>query len=141
MPLRPFVCQAKTEESIAAIADRCEIQLLEVARRNGAEDLETLARLGELYSRVGRYLDGLAIDVRLVALAPDDPIVRYNLACSLALTHQVDAAVDSLNQAIHLGYDDLEHLLEDDDLALVRTHPAFQSTIVLLRESAARQRP
>jgi tetratricopeptide (TPR) repeat protein len=135
MPSRPYVWQTKTEESIAAIADRCELDMLEIARREGAEDLETLARLGELYSRVGRYLDGLAIDVRLATIAPDDPIVRYNLACSLSLTHQVDAAIGCLTEAIRLGYDDLEHLLADDDLAPVRAHPSFQVVLDLLRDS------
>jgi len=129
MPLRPLLIEPKTQESIAAIADRCEIELLELALMENARDFDVLARLGELYSRVGRLTEGLAIDIRLVGMAPRDPIVHYNLACSLALTRQVDAAVSSLQEAVRLGYDDLDHLLEDDDLKSLHGLAAFRDLL------------
>lgn len=129
MPSRPLLLPQKTQESIAAIADRCEIELLEVALTQNGEDFEVLARLGELYSRVGRLSEGLALDIRLVGMAPRDPIVHYNLACSLALTRQTDAAITALAEAIRLGYDDLEHLLADADLNSLHSMVEFKDLL------------
>lgn len=132
MPSRPLLLPKKTQQSVAAIADRCEIELLELALAQNADDFEVLARLGELYSRVGRLAEGLAIDIRLVGMAPRDPIVHYNLACSLALTRQSDAALTALSEAIRLGYNDLDHLLDDADLRSLHGIAGFRELLALL---------
>ena len=84
-----------------------------------------LAELGELYTRAGEYEKGLALDRRLIELAPESPIVHYNLACSLALLDQPDGAFEALEKAVQLGYRDLAHLRRDPDLASLRTDPRF----------------
>jgi len=78
-----------TRDAIDLLAHRYERELLEEVVRVNPQDIETLIRLGELYSRSGRLREGLSVDLRLVTLAPVDPIVRYNLACSLSLTGRV----------------------------------------------------
>ena len=75
------------------------------------------------------------VDRRLVALLPDDPSVRYNLACSLALTGAREAALDALGEAIQRGYDDPEHLSADDDLASLRDEPRFVALLAGLTRS------
>ena len=47
--------------------------------------LECLMYLGNAYTAMGEYEKGLQIDVRLVKLKPEDPLVHYNLACSYSL--------------------------------------------------------
>ncbi len=141
MTTRTTVLQRTTEERISAIADRYEIELLEVALADNPIDFEILVRLGELYSRVGRYQDGLAIDLRLVALAPLDPIVHYNLACSLSLTGQVDEAMREILTAIRHGYNELDHLLTDPDLAGVRRHASFPEILRRFGEHEGAGRP
>src|SRR5262245_20319422 len=113
MTTRRVSLHPHTEQRIAALADGYEIELLEAALSENAGDFDVLCRLGELYSRVGRHHDGLALDLRLVGMAPLDPIVHYNLACSLALTGQADDAMREILRAIRLGYDELDHLLAD----------------------------
>ena len=56
---------------------------------------------------------------------PDDPTAHYNLACSCALTGDPDGAFAALDQAVELGYGDLDLLRTDADLAALRTDPRF----------------
>src|SRR5690606_8739893 len=113
-------------------ADRHELDLLELLLETAPEDFETLVRLGELYTRTGRHEDGLRADRRLVELAPANPIVRYNLACSLALLRKAEDACAALREAVRLGYRDLEHLLEDSDLESLHGHPLFADVVRVL---------
>lgn len=85
--------------------------------------------LAHLLTRLGRYSEGLAHDQELVRRHPLDPICRYNLACSLALLAQRDAAFEALEQALSLGYRDAAALQEDPDLASLRADPRFQSLL------------
>lgn len=96
-------------------------------------DVEALIRLGETYTRRGRYQDGLAIDRRLVALLPEDDTAHYNLACSLALTGDPDGAFAALEQAVALGYHAVEHLLTDDDLQALHRDPRWDALLARLR--------
>jgi Flp pilus assembly protein TadD len=98
---------------------------LGVALRHRPEDVDVLGELGLVYTRLGRYTDGLEVDRRLVRLAPDNPTAHYNLACSLALCGQAEAALDSLETAVTFGYDDGPHLAADEDLASLRPQARF----------------
>ncbi|MEZ6017776.1 MAG: hypothetical protein R3F49_21900 [Planctomycetota bacterium] len=95
----------------------------ELTRR--PENLEALAELGHLYTRLGRYMEGLAVDRQLVAALPEDSTAHYNLACSLALTGDLDGAFAALERSLDLGYDDGELIAEDEDLAPLHADPRF----------------
>lgn len=97
------------------------------------DNFEALSELATLLTRLGRLEEGLAADQRLASLAPDDPTVHYNLACSLALLARTEAALDALERAIALGYRDTEHLLADQDLASLSPAPRFQALLASLR--------
>lgn len=103
------------------------------ARRPG--NFEALSDLASILTRLGRVEEGLQADEQLVRLAPEEPIVHYNLACSLALLGRVDPALDALERAVALGYTDLAHLEEDPDLERARSSPRFAA---LLRQLRAR---
>lgn len=99
---------------------------------DGAPDyLDVLRLQGELLSRKGLYVEALLIDRRLVELLPDDCIVRYNLACSLAQGQFFDEAIEQLRRSLQLGYQDFEYLECDSDLDQLRHHPSY---VALLEE-------
>ncbi|GAG20277.1 unnamed protein product, partial [marine sediment metagenome] len=79
-----------------------------------------LIPLADDYTKVGRYEEGLLLDERLSKLRPDDPLIHYNLACSYALTNQVKKGLATLKIAIELGYEDLDWMEKDADLADIR---------------------
>ncbi len=110
-----------------------EIQFFERLVERHPAFVEPLIQLGELYTRTGRYTDGLQIDRRLTKLRPRDPITWYNLACSYSLVGQFAYALRALKKAIQLGYEDWAFLQRDPDLAPLRRAPAFQHFLAKAR--------
>lgn len=121
-----------TEEARAAV-ERVGQEFLAsiygVAAARDPEDIAVLAELGHVYTHLGRYQDGLEVDAKLVEAAPDDPTVRYNLACSQALLGQSDDALETLQVALDLGYDDVDFMREDGDLASLHDDPRFHDLL------------
>lgn len=105
----------------------------EIALRHRPDDLELLSELGQNYTRLGRYEEGLAVDRRLARLVPDNATVHYNLGCSLALSGHPAEALDALAQAVELGYADADFMLQDEDLAKLREEPRFTALVETLR--------
>ena len=99
-----------------------------VLRRN-ANNVDALRQQVELLGIKGNYRQALDLDRRLVRLVPEDFVARYNLACSLSMVGQVDAALTALDTALELGYCDWAHLEADSDLESVRAHDGFQDLL------------
>ena len=103
-----------------------EISFYEGITRDGAPYPEALELLGDAYDERGRFADSLHVDRQLRELNPADPLVRYNLACSLSRTGQFEQAATELEQALDLGYQDVQQLNADPDLEDLRHHPAYR---------------
>lgn len=98
---------------------------------------EVLINLGDLFARKGCHRRALQVDLRLAQLCPRSATVFYNLACSHALLTHMSEALSALEAAVDLGYDDLEHLLSDPDLAAIRRHVGFRRVLVKLESASA----
>lgn len=112
-----------------------EIAFYERLLRDHPNFVEALMALGEAYTRQGWYDKGLVIDQQLTRLRSTDPIVWYNLACSLSLVNRLDDALEALRQAVALGYDDFVFLSRDPDLATLRRSPKFRRFLETLSSS------
>jgi tetratricopeptide (TPR) repeat protein len=112
----------------AFLADVLEI---EVARRPA--NLAAWFDLGNLCTRLGRIRRGLEVDREIVRRDPLNPTAHYNLACSLALSAEPDAAFTALEKALELGYDDADFLEQDPDLGALRGDPRFAAFLERLR--------
>ena len=110
---------------LARAAMAFDAEVLELLVDRDPDDLEALVNLAQLCARLGRHRRGLSLDRRLVEARPHEPTFRYNLACSLALTGDLNAACGDLLVAIDIGYRDFEHLLADDDLGALRRDNRF----------------
>ncbi|HTQ38089.1 MAG TPA: tetratricopeptide repeat protein [Pirellulales bacterium] len=106
-----------------------EVAFYERILQRQPHDVRVLKLLGELYARQGRHDLALVIDQQLAGLLPDDSLVRYNLACSLAMQDAPDAALVALASALELGYNDFSHLEVDPDLNRLRGLPEFQALL------------
>jgi tetratricopeptide (TPR) repeat protein len=116
----------KNESKEIAQSDLVEMDFLEKVMARLPQDVDVLEALGDLYTRVGRYEDGLAIDQKLVLLEPGDMTIWYNLGCSLALLKQRDSALKALKKAVELGYSDHEWMSRDRDLESIREDREFK---------------
>ena len=96
---------------------------------------EALGMAASALTQLGYYQEGLAYDQRLFALRPRDPVVIYNLACSLALVGDDDAAFSRLEDAIRLGYRDAASIAADADWAKVRDDPRFKELLRFAKDS------
>lgn len=106
-----------------------ELDFLQAVARRLPEDTDVMRALGDLFTRTGAYADGLRVDERLSRLCAEDPVVWYNLACSLALSARPDDAFDALNRALELGYNDYEGMKKDPDLAALHGDARFESIL------------
>ncbi|MCZ6786989.1 MAG: tetratricopeptide repeat protein [Planctomycetota bacterium] len=105
---------------------RFQIGVAEEALSAQPNDTDILRYLAHAYTLVERAEEGLLADQRLVKLMPTDARVHYNLACSYALTGKKDEALETLQEARDLGFEDLELLRNDEDLEILRTDPRFK---------------
>jgi len=121
-----------TRKKLAQAGEEFLMGFLGEATRRRPVDAEALAAFSEVLTRAGRFKEGLRADRRLARLRPEDPVVHYNLACSLALTDQSDEAIDALTRSLELGYDDLDHLLQDGDLLSLHGMARFQAIVQAL---------
>jgi tetratricopeptide (TPR) repeat protein len=104
-----------------------EIQFYEGLLKKNSNFEQALMLLGDLYTKTGRYQEGLAIDQRLLRLRPDDPYVIYNLACSYSLLNRMEEARKMIKLAIDSGYEDLAYLERDPDLSCLLQDQQFQA--------------
>ncbi|HJO55947.1 MAG TPA: hypothetical protein QF423_04685 [Candidatus Scalindua sp.] len=98
--------------------------------------VECLMYLGNAYTTTGMYEKGLEVDLKLEKLRPEDPLVHYNLACSLSLVEMLNESLEALEKAIDLGYNDLEHLVNDSDLDGVKDEEGYKVLIHKLKKSS-----
>jgi tetratricopeptide (TPR) repeat protein len=110
-----------------------EIRFFESVLRHDARYTEVIEILGGLYTKTGRIADGLKMDRRLVRLQPRNATAHYNLACSLALCRRKAEAINSLRQAVELGYRDFEWMSQDPDLDILKPHAGFISLLEQLK--------
>ena len=110
-------------------AETQELEFLEKIARRLPEDTNVLRALADLYTRTGDYTEGLRIDERLSHLCAEEPLVWYNLACSLALVNRTEDALEALNRSIELGYDDYEWMKKDPDLNSLHGDSRFESML------------
>jgi len=133
--LDPLELDPPTAERLDRLGAEFLADFLGRATARHPENLEALAELATTLTRLGRHAEGLEVDERLVKLAPADPTVHYNLACSLALCGKPDTALDALERAVELGYTDLPHLVDDEDLLSVRAEERFRTLVERLRKA------
>jgi len=104
---------------------RKEMTFLEALARRCPQDVDVLKALGDLYTRTGRYEDGLKTDLELERLCPRESLVWYNLACSYALLNRTKEALAALERSIVLGYRDARWIREDRDLDSLKKDQRF----------------
>jgi tetratricopeptide (TPR) repeat protein len=100
-----------------------QISFYEGILQQAPDLVDVLIPLGDAYTKRGLHEKGLEVDLRLTRLRPKDPIVFYNLACSYSLLGQMDAALESMERALALGYKDFDFLMSDSDLESLRKDP------------------
>ena len=121
------------QRACAEAGDRFLVTVLEgeVARR--PRNAEAWADLGHALTRLGLHDRAYLADATVVHLAPEDPTAHYNLGCTLALLGRADEAFERIERALELGWDDADHMEQDEDLVPLRSDPRFAAILARLR--------
>lgn len=127
--MQPFPLIPRVRQRVADLGQEFLAEFYGSVTARQPSNVDALGELAHALTRLGRLEEGLVIDRRLVRLVPENPIVHYNLACSLALLERGDEAIDALERAVELGYEDSEHLLGDADLAGLHEDERFQRLV------------
>ena len=106
-----------------------EIEFFERILSRDPNYVEVLMNLGDLFTKKGCHRRALQVDLRLARLRPKNSEVFYNLACSYALLNLAAESIDALQQAVKLGFSDLDYLLSDPDLTSIRAQPLFHRLV------------
>jgi len=115
------------------------VWFLEGVLENYPNYIECLMYLGNAYTAMGKYDEGLQIDLRLKKLRPCDSIVHYNLACSYSLLGKIKLSLTALGKSIELGYDDVQYIEDDADLDRLRDEEEYKILVNKLKEIAERR--
>jgi len=113
----------KTEAAVGNF--RFEIALLEDIYRRDKDDPRAIEVLANLYTETGQIEKGLELDRRHIALEPKNPSAYYNCACSLSLSGLTDEAFEKLQTALLLGFDSVDWMRKDPDLAALHDDPRW----------------
>ena len=134
----PLELPGSLQQELERLGLRFLADFLAVETLRNPRNVDALAELGQIYSRLGDWEKGLGVDRQLVRLVPENPTVHYNLACSLAILGHTDEALDALERAVRLGYCDPDYMVEDSDLESLRREPRFHELVSRLRLASAR---
>ena len=115
-----------------------EISFYEKLLQRYPHFLDVLIPLGDAYTRRGLFEKGLQIDLHPTQLRGDEPIMWYNLACSYSLLNRIDASLGALRRALELGYNDVDYLLKDPDLTILRQSAEYRQFLTSFPRLAAK---
>ncbi len=77
----------------------------------------------------GDFEGALPLFEEMARRQPESFVPQYNIASAFAQLGRAEAALDALDRALELGFDDLAHLRHDPDLEPLRDTGRFQAII------------
>lgn len=76
------------------------------------------------------YFEEAAEDFEMALdLAPNDPTLHFNLACTYSMLEDASRAFHHLEQAVELGFNKIDKIHQHDALAFVRSLPSFDAFV------------
>ena len=103
-----------------------EIAIFEAQLKKTPEDARVRVLLAGDYAYQGRYDDAQRELDLAMALRPDDTMILYNSACSLAEMDRLPEAMAALKKAWEAGYRNPAWTRQDPDLAKLHGDPEFE---------------
>ncbi|UCD75000.1 MAG: serine hydrolase [Phycisphaerales bacterium] len=101
---------------------------------------EDLLRQFMEYHTAMRYEDAAELALQLVEVAPDRPMVHYNLACVMGRLGRNQEALAALEKAIDCGWRNRRHMIIEPDLATVRRSDEFASLLIRMQQLSRAER-
>jgi Flp pilus assembly protein TadD len=100
---------------------------LERAAKMAPADIRVRIALGWCYKRIGRLDLAIHSLDQALAVEPEEPLLRYNLACYLSLSGQKRRALRFLSQALSANSIYRKMAQSESDFDPIRSDPEFQA--------------
>jgi len=120
---RPEDGRASRKHGVELAADRIELY---------PDDARALYMAANGLVALGERDRALDFARRARAIAPNEPMVLYNLGCIYSLAGEIDDALDCLEQAVASGQTQKGWYEHDSNLDPLRAHPRFQALMARL---------
>lgn len=110
------------------------LQLIRSHITENPDDSRAIYLGAEALLGTGHVEEAFEWAARVIAIDPDDPYLRYGIACLYAKTGQHEYALNHLERAISDGFAHLDWIKHDSDFDELRPLPRFQLLIAQLGE-------
>jgi len=127
--LMALVFESQGDKQGANATRRKALELANQQMRRHPDDVRALYMGANALVALGETEEGLSWARRARTIAPEEPLVLYNLACIHALAHDPTVAIGLLERAVDQGYTDSGWMAKDDDLAILHESPRFKSLV------------
>jgi len=95
---------------------------------------EPLKQLAWLFSERGKNINAINALQKVIELEPENASVVYNMACLYARENNKTVALKRLQDAIRMGYANIDQIMMDPDLMSVRNMEEYRSIVQRLGE-------
>ncbi len=121
--------QVATEKSARdKLFVNAEVELTNALNKS-PDYVEALLNRGVVYMALGKLNKAEEDLKKAVALDKSNNAAQYNLACLYSVMKKVDLAADALDAALQAGFNDIERLRNDSDLAELRKSKDFRRVL------------
>jgi hypothetical protein len=84
----------------------------------------------------GDYARAATLIEAHLSVEPRDAAMLYNAACAYCHLDQLETAAAYLRRAVEAGFDDLDQISADPDLAPLRNHPVYLAAVDHLKQAS-----
>lgn len=139
-----FAAQAREAQGAEAEARVAYTRALEVVEKHmdlNPDDPRAATMRAVSLCRLGKLEEGVHWAEQALAIDPEDAGVRYNVACLYSLEGMADEAIAALEEAIEVGFGNVEWIERDPDLDPLRKDPRFQRILERIRRQRSSTAP
>jgi tetratricopeptide (TPR) repeat protein len=122
-----YECLKRFEESRAA--ELMLVDLLPNYLLQNPDDARARIFFAATLAKLGRKEEAIREGGTALELSPGDPMMLYNCSCLYARLGEKDRALDTLERAIGMGYENFRWMQHDPDLDKLRPEPRFQQLL------------
>ena len=118
-----YECLERMPEAMAA--EQRLLDLLPNYLLQNPDDARARIFYAATLAKVGRNEDAIREGAAALELSPGDPMMLYNCACLYSRLGETERALESLERAVAMGYENFRWMRHDPDLNAIRGEPRF----------------
>jgi len=120
-----MTCERLGRQEEAALTRSKQLERLPTHLLQNPDDARARVQYAMALANSDRRDDALRECALALEASPGDPVMLYNCACLYARLGEIPRALETLRQAIAVGYVNLSWIKQDPDMNALRDNPEF----------------